>query len=434
VAITVHASQDVNAKVIQDHVVEMLRRMISAVDDSDLGTVEIHLGSVPRKSRVPVVHVGVTNAEIVISKTPVSEHDPAAEIPEIALLIAACYAAAMAVRVTIGPHFSLPSHDTIRLPLKALLRSIRDGAGPVPMSKLYLAGAGAIGNAFLWGLSTFRVEGELWVVDPKTVSSGNLGRCVWFREADVGQPKAVRLAANAQPSLRGMRLLPHVGTVQTLPERNDGPWLENLVVAVDSRRARRRLQEELPCNVFDASTTGIEEVVLSFNSAHEAGACLSCVYHEDAAEAAHETHVATLLGVSVSDVQEHLVSESAAQRIAVRHPQVVPSDVVGLAFDTLFKTMCAMGQLGVDAGRTVLAPFSFVSVLAGAYLALEVVSRISAGQTTRPFNHWHVSPWASPVLDLQSFRRPLEGCETCGNAAVRATVQEVWGTHGPKPP
>jgi hypothetical protein len=177
VAITIHVSEDANAKSVRGHVVEMLRRMISGIDESDSGTVGIHIGSVPLESRAPVVHVGVTNAEIVISTAPVPEHDPAAEIPEIALLLTACYAAAMAVRIAIGPNFSLPSQDIIRLPLDALLRNTRGEAQrPIPIGKVYLAGAGAIGNAFLWGLSTFRVQGELCIVDPKTVSPGNLGR------------------------------------------------------------------------------------------------------------------------------------------------------------------------------------------------------------------------------------------------------------------
>jgi hypothetical protein len=301
------------------------------------------------------------------------------------------------------------------------------------MGTLYLAGAGAVGNGFVWALATLDVRGEMRVVDPKDVSLGNLSRCLWFEVEDVGQPKAARLVARAAASLPGLKLVQRVGSVQTLPERDSGPWLERLVVGVDSRRARRRLQEELPREVFDASTTGIEEVVVHFNSAREAGACLSCIYHEDAAEAAHEQHVASMLGVEVADVREHYVSQDAAHRIVSRHPHLAHGTVVRLAYDTLFKTMCATGQLGVDEARTVLAPLSFVSVLAGAYLALEVVCRTSAGAIVAPFNYWRVSPWTSPVFALRTVRSPRAGCETCGSDVIRATVQSLWGTNGKGP-
>jgi hypothetical protein len=361
-------------------------------------------------------------------------HAESAEVPEIVLLIAACYAAGMAVRVGLGAAFLLPHHDTIRVPVDAILNGARGRAeAPIRLGKMYLAGAGAVGNGFLWALSTFDVQGELHIVDPKNVSNGNLGRCLWFEFDDVDHPKAERLAARAQPHLTGLKLIARVATVQTLSERTDGAWLERVIVGVDSRRARRRLQGELPRDVFDASTTGIEEVVVHFNSAVEPGACLSCVYHDDPVEAAHEAHVASVLGVEVNDVQQHYVSEDAAARMVLRHSQLVASGLVGRAYDSLFKAMCGTGQLGVDEGRTVLAPLAFVSVLAGAYLALEVALRAEAREVARPFNYWRASPWTSPVFELRTVRPPRDGCETCGVEVIRATVRSLWGTNGKGP-
>jgi len=92
--------------------------------------------------------------------------------------------------------------------------------------------------------------------------------------------------------------------------------------------------------------------------------------------------------------------------------------------------MCATGQLGVDEARTVLAPLAFVSVLAGAYLALEFVCRTGSTEIVPPFNYWRASPWTSPVFDLRVIRSPRAGCETCGNEVIRATVRSLWGTYG----
>lgn len=431
VTVVVTATPDASAQAVRRHVFAMLGRTVARVTDEPTpdAVVEVLIGDTVARSPAKVVAVGVTRDHAVVSSVEVTHHEGQASAHGIVLLIAACYASAMVVRVAVGHHFTLPFHDTIRIPVDRILRGY-DGR-PVHVGSIYLAGAGAIGNGLLWALSTMNVTGEVFVVDPKNVSEGNLGRCLFFTAEDLFQPKAERLVARARTALPGLLLHHRVQTLQALPERA-GAWLKRLAVAVDSRRARRRLQEELPGEVFDASTTGIEEVVVHFNSARGGAACLSCIYREDAAEAAHEEHVAEMLGVTLSEVKEHYVSKAAAARIAARYPALRPDDLVGKAYDTLFKSMCATGQLTVDDGRTVLAPFAFVSVLAGAVLALELLLRTATApdDVAAPFNLWRVSPWTSPVFELQTMAGACPGCETCGNPIIRATVERLWGKRG----
>jgi hypothetical protein len=431
--IRVRAGSDRASQATRQDIVDLLTRTVGRIVEAEgeLANVEVVVGDAVPSEAARVVRVGVTDAEVVVSCDDVPEHDGEAAVPRIVLLIAACYAAGMAVRLGFARPFPLPYADTIRIPVDRLLRG-REVGGPVNVGKLYVAGAGAIGNGFLRGLALFDLHGELHIVDPKRVTSGNLGRCVWFEDDDVSRPKAESLVARAQPSMPAAILVPRVGRLQDLQERSNGPWLERLVVAVDSRRARRGLQEELPRDVFDASTTGIEEVVFHFNQAPTEHACLSCIYVEDPVEEAHEKHVAAMLGIEVIDVREHYIGDEAARRMALRHPQLDPALLVGSAYDTLFKTLCATGQLGVDEGRTVLAPFSFVSVLAGAYLALELVLRASSADVTYPFNYWRASPWTSPISELQSLRPARPKCETCGNEMIRATVNDLWRWGGKK--
>lgn len=433
VAVLVTAAPDVGAQSVRHHLVAMLGRTVATVsaEHTSEPAVEVLIGNVVPRSSAPLVRVGITAEHVVVSSSDEPEHDGAGVL-EIILLVAACYAAAAAVRLAVGRHFTLPFHDVIRLPVRRFLRGY-DGRR-VQLGEFFVAGAGAIGNGFLWALATMDIEGTALVVDPKNVTDGNLGRCLLFTEDDRDQPKAERLVARAQALLPRLQLHPRVHTLQTVPERVGGAWLRRLVVAVDSRRARRRLQEELPRDVFDASTTGIEEVVVHFNSANDHGACLSCVYHEDAAESAHEQHVAETLGVTLADVREQYVSVAAAERISARYPNLQPAELVGRAYDTLFKTMCATGQLTAADGRTVLAPFAFVSVLAGAILALELVQRtlVASGVAT-PFNVWRLSPWTAPVFELQTRHGPRAGCEACGNPVIQGTVRRLWGERG-KPP
>jgi hypothetical protein len=196
---------------------------------------------------------------------------------------------------------------------------------------------------------------------------------------------------------------------------------------VDSRRARRRLQEELPLHVFDASTTGIAEAVLTFYTARSDHACMGCLYPLDHAEHAHEVHVASALGVSVEDVRTHYVSAHAASEIAARYPELPAKHLIGIAYDTLFKQLCSVGELKAGTTEQVLAPLAFVSALAGAYLALEFVLRVGRKDTTMPFNYWRISPWSSPVLELRDLRPRHPNCECCSREQIRTIIGDLWG-------
>jgi len=186
------------------------------------------------------------------------------------------------------------------------------------------------------------------------------------------------------------------------------------------------LQEEVPRDVYDASTSGIADVVLHFNSANTSGTCLACVYHEDRREAAHEEHVAAMLGITLEDVRETFLSEAAAARALSKHPDLAGRQLVGLACDTLFKELCATGSLGADSGQQVLAPLAFVSALAGAMLALEFVRRRFRGSPTAPFTDWHLSPWCPPLIEGRRSRPPRDACTFCGRREVTAAVAELW--------
>jgi hypothetical protein len=149
------------------------------------------------------------------------------------------------------------------------------------------------------GLSTLDVHGELHICDPDSVSDGNLNRCWWFSADDLSELKADRLVLRAQPALPHLRLSPHSHTLHdTIKQLGETP-IETLIVGVDSRRARRNLQNEMPHRVFDASTTGITEFVLHFNELPSEDACMSCIYYEAADETGHEAHVADALGAVV---------------------------------------------------------------------------------------------------------------------------------------
>ncbi|MDZ7650297.1 MAG: ThiF family adenylyltransferase [Cytophagales bacterium] len=273
----------------------------------------------------------------------------------------------------------------------------------INIGKAYLAGAGAIGNSFLYALSTFHVEGELKVVDPDFVSAGNLNRCLLFEDGDIEKNKTDVLVQKMQPYLKDLKLIPLTQTLAKIPDNVGGAWLDKLIVGVDSRRARRNLQGEIPREVFDSSTTGISEIVIHHHKRPLKGACLGCVYVKEKQEEAHETHIAEALGVSLNKVKQQFIDEEAAELIALKY-QINKCDILGVPYDTLFKQLCGEGKLMTAQNNQVLAPLAFVSALAGAFLALMLVEK---HLKISDYNYWRLTPWANLNLRLQQNKEPI---------------------------
>lgn len=426
------ASHTPTAEALREHTHALLQRTVEHLhgdgNPSPLTpAVEVLIGDLPpRYPRARHVCVSWTEHEIVVANV---AHRSAsqADLHPIVVTIAACYIAAAAVNALLNYPFS-PVERTVRIPVGDLL-----GMDPtwarrtIGLGEAVLAGAGAVGNGFLTGLRCFAVQGQLYVADPKVVKDSILPRCLWFDLGDVDEPKAEVLVRKAAPAFRDLELIPWRGTVSELRVTRPGAKIERLIVGVDSRRARRRLQSELPREVYDASTTGIAEVVLHFNTSQDTTACMACIYKEEHGELQHELHVADALGISVDAVRREFVTHSDAVAIVKRHPDLEVSALIGRAFDSLFRERCATGKLPTGAHRQVLPPLPFVSVLAGVWLALETARRLAGESPTERFNYWRLSPWHSPNPALRQIRPKDPVCECCSIEAVREAIGILWG-------
>jgi molybdopterin/thiamine biosynthesis adenylyltransferase len=413
-----------------NHVIALLSRTVeyAGTPNESLFDVEILIG--PRPPAVDAtarVYVGQDGRNFIVdSGRALGSCDP--ETPRPFLVVAACHIAAAAIRVALGTNSPLGNAGPIVLCWEDLFPPLPlSGAGSVDIGTTYLAGAGAVGHGFIYALRYFDVRGKLRIADPKTITPGGLNRCLLLKPSDVGHPKATRLCQLAKPLFSNLELIPIDTTLgDALKADGTNARVERLVVGVDSRRARRSLQMELPRSVFDASTTGVSEIVLHFNRQPSDLACLSCVYPETERERAHEENVAEALGLSASEVRAGFITTAAANSICGKYPDLRTEDLIGRAFDTVYKELCGVGKLTNVAGEQVLAPFSFVSVLAGAHLAIEFVLRVS-GACEERFNYWRVSPWHSPVTDLRQTRSRDEACEFCNKTYFRAAMKKIWG-------
>jgi hypothetical protein len=418
---------DATAQQVASELAQLLGRTVRQVFTQVLTTpvaVEVVIGAAAARTPGKHLYLSVAKAEAVMRQTSASR-EACESIHPLFGLIVACYAAAATVDCALDGIFGMQDPFVLRFDEFGVApESLMQ---PVDLGHAYLAGAGAIGNGFLWASRYLDLGGELNVVDDDVVSSGNLNRQLWFEVGDIGTPKADCLASKAQPVFPRLKLRPRVCRLQDLPEKSDGPWLRRLIVAVDSRRARRQLQNEFPGEVFDASTTDIREVVLHYHAQPTNDACISCIYATDAEESSREHHIAEHLDVSVEEVRSERISSTAAGIIVTRFPHLDATAITGMAYDSLFKRLCGESQLRTPAGRTVVAPFAFVSVLAGSLLALELVRRLGSRPSPTKFNYWRLSPWHPPFARRRTLRKRQSDCAFCGSAILRQVNTGLWG-------
>jgi hypothetical protein len=415
-----------------EEVVALLSRTINEVATNTTSAsvaAELVIGAALARTDAPRIYLNVFTDRVVMSRdrrVPVQAVSPV--IPKVLVLLAACYAAGNILCRALGSTFPFEPPDPFVLDFAELGIDHDSLNASIDVGHAYMAGAGAIGNGFLWAAQHLDLHGVLEIADDDVVSSGNLNRQVWFHANDIGISKAERLAQLAQNRFPALALIPRACRLQEVPARSQGgQWLRRLIVAVDSRRARRQLQNEFPGEVFDASTTDIREIVVHHNAQPSRGACLSCIYEPDPQELSREQHIADHLGVSADDVRSSRISQTAAFTIAARFPALAAHDLEGMAYDTLFKQLCSESQLVTPEGRSVIAPFGFVSVLAGTLQAIEVARRANPAGSHTDFNYWRLSPWHPPSRRRQVFRPKQPRCKFCGDAFYAKFNQSLWG-------
>lgn len=382
---------------------------------------EVVIGSARPRTSAPRLYAAIDAAGATVAAHPVSRR---LTTPHALLMAtAACAAAAAMVNLVVGDQ-ALP---TVRLPLVFEFKQLGIPPHvfdrPVDLTGASLVGAGAVGHGFLRALRHLPVSGTLPIIDPKCVGAGNFNRCAYLEADDEGKDKAMVLASRAQGDFPELTLLPRVEEFRTFCKREGPP--PTAIVTVDSRRARRSIQSELPGRVLDASTTDIRSVVVHSHRQPTQHACLSCIYRHVPEENARERSIATGLGIELEMVKEGFISETAAAAIAAAHPAINTQVIIGMAYDSLFKQLCAAQTLLAPDSRQVLAPFAFVSALAGALLVVELL-RSEAG--LEDSNYWVVDPWGTPIGRRRVLRPRFNSCEFCSNPDVRPISQGLWGT------
>ena len=418
---TVRVTVAAGFAVAGDEVRDLLDRTIrvAGLDEAE-PDLELVIGPAEPATPGPHLYASLTQRGVIVDAIPLCHANECAH--PLLMALAACHIAAAALHRVIGSS-SLPR---LALPLSVDFAELGIPEGslttPFDISGTVLVGGGAVGNGFLRALRHVPVRGILPVVDPKVVGEGNPNRCLYFTSDDVGSPKAPILAQAAQPDFPSLELEPHTCTFGELVAKTG--LVDTAIVTVDSRRARRSLQKEIPRRVIDASTTDARAVIVHSHSQPTDDACLACIYRHVPDEHARERSIAEGLGIEIETVREGFITADAAARIAKAHPSVETGTIIGKAYDTLFKELCSAQALLTPEGRQVLAPFAFVSALAGVLLVIEL---LRSNHQTATTNYWTVNPWGAPIGRLRRLRPRVPDCEFCADDDARRLVHSLWG-------
>jgi hypothetical protein len=234
-----------------------------------------------------------------------------------------------------------------------------------------LVGAGAVGCALLHALYPLSISGTILVADndPLGIDLTNLGRYSLFGSAALGKQKA----SHAAKLLRGaeFRTEHHDGGFEYFFEGQNKPAI--VLSAVDTNPSRHALQEQYAPLFLSASTLNLRAEVLRCGPPSE-GACLACF----------------------NPLKTNERTEEEIRALLLERPEMIDrlSEKLGLNRDEvaiwIHERKCSetgerlVEDLRTDDGSVPAFAVGFVSVLAGTFLAAELLK--SSGNCIGPLD------------------------------------------------
>lgn len=299
----------------------------------------------------------------------------------------------------------------------------------IDVGLMHLAGLGATGTWLLEGCSLLNLKGEIKGYDEDVVSEGNTQRTP-YRISQVGQKKVYAYQSIFSPLNQELKFTPIPNRIQKDVSKTN-ELINKLISCVDSRRARRNIQDLAPRYIFDCSTTDISAVTLFFSKLDSNQACLACLYYENIQENARTLDLASTLGIEVEEAKELNISQVTASKIVLSYPSFIPEEIIGIPYDTFYKQLCSQGKLRAskdnssDTINETLAPLCHVSVIAGLLLAIEIARRHAIGlDKLTEWNYWPLSPWSEPQIKMATTLNVREQC-TFHNSMIEM-AQNIW--------
>lgn len=281
------------------------------------------------------------------------------------------------------------------------------------LEQVFLVGAGAIGNGFLWALSRSPLSGQLTVIEHDHIDLGNMQRYVLTSRKHESKPK-LELVEDLFRGHAGISVscIPKKWEefVESLPEDR---WLfERVVVALDSAEDRIGVQASLPRWVVNGWTQQ-GEIGVSRHDFIGKEACMACLYMPQG-EAPHEDLlIAKALGfpqeslmvirnmIETGQPLDHSFLAQVAAAKAVPLEKLLPYEGKSIR-DLYTKAVCSGMVMELSHGPAIAraeVPMPFQSAFAGILQAASLIAHagnlhtyptITQIDLMKPFpsNHW----------------------------------------------
>lgn len=248
-----------------------------------------------------------------------------------------------------------------------------------------LVGAGSVGGAAGY---TFAYEpdltGRIGVCDPDHLDDTNPFRSMLATAAAAAANAAkVEEFAAALVHQTGLDVIDHQMSITDWEAEQPGQTALPLVlVAVDSRESRERIQDALPLNLVNAAVGG--DIVVVSGHRTGCGPCVCCLHMPDVLDAKRIKNrlIADATGiplheVNVMRVTEQRLNEFHLRRIEARRglARGALGHRVGATVDELYNADLLYGEMPATTGEgtTVAVASPFVTALAGVLLAGEAL-------------------------------------------------------------
>jgi hypothetical protein len=269
------------------------------------------------------------------------------------------------------------------------------------LGRVYLAGAGAVGEAAALTFREAGAAGVLVAVDPQRVDVGNLQRYLLAVDSDERAKKATLLKERLASSRVAVEA---IDTLWGADARTQMP-IDTLLAALDTTGGRIELQAGLPRRLFNAYTQPLD-VGWSRHEEFGVTGCLVCLYwptglrphrFETLAEALQQDPQRVLRylanpgltvdrPIAVSDLPANIDPEMARRWTVIPIARDIGDALFGdsdaladrgrVSIDDLYYEMCAGTLIPSRVGerqRDVLVPLAHQSALAGIMLASQVL-------------------------------------------------------------
>ena len=200
IAITVEPA-DATAAQIGYEISQLLRRTVRQVTlgaPHENVAAELIVGSATPRTNAKQLYLSVLPDHAKISQNRQNVKICAPTLPILVLLIS-CYASAATLSRALDRTLPFAPPDPFILDFRQMGIDWNSVMAPIDLEHTYVAGAGAIGNGFLWAARHLNFRGQLSVADDDVVSSGNLNRQIWFQTDDIDLPKVDRIIETGYP-------------------------------------------------------------------------------------------------------------------------------------------------------------------------------------------------------------------------------------------